>query len=78
MGYPLGAKYDKNAPYNSEKKTVSICVSVTFHKDIDVEIEGDYDIVALYHAAEDKLDKDLGPLYKNDWIEDEFEIIKNE
>jgi hypothetical protein len=24
MGYPLGAKYDKNAPYNEKTKTIEL------------------------------------------------------
>ena len=36
--YPLGAKYDKKAPYNEKPKKVSVCVSVTYHKDIELEI----------------------------------------
>ena len=36
--YPLGAQYDPRAPYNEKTKTVSVCVSVTYHKDIEVEV----------------------------------------
>ena len=32
--YPLGAEYDTNAPFNEKTKKVSVCVSVTYHKDI--------------------------------------------
>ena len=37
--YPLGAKYDSNAPYNETTKKVQVCVSITYHKTIEVEVE---------------------------------------
>lgn len=78
MGYPLDAKYDSRAPYNEKTKKVKVCVSVTFHKDIEVEVEGDYDNVTLFQLAEYDLENDLNPLYQNGWIEDEFEVIEDE
>lgn len=76
MGYPLGAKYDKNAPYNEEKKKVSVCVSVTYHKDIEIEVEGGYDEVTLNYLAREKVYNMHKFMDDNDWYEDEFEVIE--
>ena len=76
MGYPLGAKYDKNAPYNEKTKKVSLCVSVTYHKDIEVEVEGGYDEVTLNYLAREKVYSMYKFMDDNEWTEDEFEVIE--
>ena len=75
--YPLGAKYDKNAPYNEVRKKISVCVSVTYHKEIEVEVvEGGYDEVTLNYLAREE----VYPMHKfmddDGWTEDEFEAIE--
>lgn len=76
MGYPLGAKYDKNAPFNEKTKKVSLCVSVTYHKDIEVEVEGNYDDVTLNYLAREKVYSMHKFMDDNEWTEDEFEVIE--
>lgn len=49
-GYPLGAQYDRNAPYNEKENPeveVTVCVSVTYHKTMKVKVK-DYEIVDEY------------------------------
>lgn len=78
MGYPLGAKYDKNAPYNEKPKKVSVCVSVTYHKDIEVEVvEGGYDEVTLNYLAREKVYSMHKFMDDDGWTEDEFEAIED-
>ena len=74
--YPLGAKYDPRAPYNEKTKKVSICVSVTYHKDIEVEIEGAYDESTLNYLARDEVYNMHKFMDDNGWTEDEFEAIE--
>lgn len=76
MGYPLGAKYDKNAPFNEKTKKVSLCVSVTYHKDIEVEVGGNYDEVTLNYLAREKVYSMHKFMDDNEWTEDEFEVIE--
>ena len=55
-GYPLGAKDDPRAPYNQkdpEKVKVKVTVSVTYHKDFEVEVEKGYTNVDLRDAIEE-------------------------
>lgn len=79
-GYPLGAEYDKNAPYNQPEPKdveVEVCVSLCIHKTIKVKVPEDYDDSVLRDAAENKIAGILEYLYDdNDWHEDEFEVIK--
>lgn len=75
--YPAGAKYDSRAPYNEVKKKVSVCVSVTYHKEIEVEVVGgDCDEVTLNYLAREA----VYPMHKfmddDGWTEDEFEAIE--
>ena len=75
--YPLGAEYDTNAPFNEKTKKVSVCISVTYHKDIEVEVvEGGYDEVILNYLAREA----VYPMHKfmddDGWTEDEFEAIE--
>jgi hypothetical protein len=77
MGYPLGAKYDKNAPYNEKTKTVSVCVSVTYHKDIEVEVEGAYDESTLNYLAREEVYNMHKFMDDDGWTEDEFEAIED-
>lgn len=74
--YPLGAKYDSNAPYNETTKKVQVCVSITYHKTIEVEVEGSYDKTTLYNLVEDIIYPDTYALDSNGWFEDEFEITE--
>lgn len=76
MGYSLGAKYDENAPHNEKPKKVQVCVSITYHKTIEVEVNGTYDKVALCNLVEDIIYPDTYALDSNGWFEDEFEIIE--
>lgn len=75
--YPPGAKYDPRAPYNEKTKTVSVCVSVTYHKEIEVEVEGAYDDSTLNYLAREA----VYPMHKfmdeDGWTEDEFEAIED-
>jgi hypothetical protein len=53
-GYPLGAQYDSNAPYNETENPeieVTVCVSVTYHKSFQIKVK-DYEIIDEY-ADED-------------------------
>ena len=76
--YPLGAKYDKRAPYNKEIETkkVSVCVSVTYHTDIEVEVECPYDEVDLNYAVIEATYDMHSHMDKLGWHEDEFEVIE--
>lgn len=74
--YPLGAKYDRNAPYNETTKKVQVCVSITYHKTIEVEVEGSYDKTTLYNLVEDIIYPDTYTLETNGWFEDEFELVE--
>lgn len=74
--YPLGAKYDRNAPYNKKSKKISVCISVTYHKDIEVEVEGDYDDVTLNYLAREAVYDMHKFMDDNGWTEDEFETIE--
>ena len=74
--YPLGAKYDKNAPWNKERKKVSLCVSVTYHTEIEVEVEGDYDEVTLNYLARNTVYNMHKFMDDDCWTEDEFEVIE--
>lgn len=76
MDYPLGAKNDPRAPYNEVCHTVSVCVSVTYHKTIDVEVYGAYDIDALTEVAKYEVENDVLPLEQNGWIQDEIEVVE--
>lgn len=76
MGYPLGAKYHPDAPYNEKTKKISVCVSVTYHKDIELEVEGNYDDVTLNHLARETVYNTHKHMDDNGWVEDEFEVIE--
>lgn len=55
-GYPLGAADDPRAPYNQkdpEKVKVKVTVSVTYHKDFEVEVEEGYSDADLRDAIEE-------------------------
>ena len=78
MNYPPGAKYDPRAPYNELNKYVPVCVSVTYHKTIEVEVLGPYDEQTLYELASYELENELIPLENNGWIQDEMEVIEDE
>lgn len=74
--YPPGAEYDSNAPFNEVRKKVQVCVSITYHKTIEVEVEGGYDKTTLYNLVEDIIYPDTYALDSNGWFEDEFEITE--
>ena len=74
--YPLGAQYDPRAPYNEKTKTVSVCVSVTYHKDIEVEVEGAYDESTLNYLAREEVYNMHKFMDDDGWTEDEFEAIE--
>ena len=55
-GYPLGADQDPRAPWNQkdpEKIKVKVTVSVTYHKDFEVEVEEGYTDADLREAIEE-------------------------
>lgn len=77
--YPLGAKYDKNAPYNQEppkEKEVEVCISVTMHKTVKLTVPEDYDNIVLRVAAVENTWKELSDMHSIGWNEDEFEVIE--
>lgn len=77
--YPLGAKYDKNAPYNQEppkEKEVEVCVSVTYHKSMKIICPEHYGEEEIKMAAEVAAYKDCAHMEECGWTEDEFEVIK--
>lgn len=77
--YPLGAKYDRRAPYNQplpREEEVEVCVSVTYHKTLKVTVKEDYDSVDLNNAAQEKVWNDLKRMADNGWYEDEFEVVE--
>ena len=57
------------------KKKLNLCVSVTYHKNVDVEVEGDYDYVTLNRSARNKVYKMHKFMDDDEWTEDEFEAI---
>lgn len=72
-GYPLGAANDSRAPYNQkdpEKIKVKVTVSVTYHKDFEVEVEKDYTDKDLREAIEE-----MGVL-PNDIIKEEHTRLR--
>lgn len=55
-GYPLGADQDQRAPWKQkdpEKIKVKVTVSVTYHKDFEVEVEEGYTDADLREAIEE-------------------------
>lgn len=81
-GYPTGVEYNDKAPWKQEPyspKLIKVCVSVTHHKTFTVEIDhDDYTIDEIYNIIDEDVYKDLSHLEDNDWLEDEFEIIKED
>lgn len=78
-GYPLGAQYDPEAPYNQKEPElieVEVCVSCTVHKNVKVKVPQNYDEVVLRLAADEATWRDRVALLKNGWAEDEFETIE--
>lgn len=79
-GYPMGAQYDPKAPWNQEppkKVSIPICISVTYHKDIEVEVTGDYDEVVLNQLARKAIYNTHKHMDDNNWVEDEFVVIED-
>lgn len=78
-GYPAGAANDPRAPYNQkeEKMKVSVCVSFTCYKHIDVEVDCPYDNDMLQQVADEETYKERKTLWDKGWEEDEFTVIKN-
>lgn len=77
--YPLGAKYDRRAPYNQplpREEEVEVCVSVTYHKTVRVRLNEHYDTPDLYDAAQNEVWNDLKRMTDNGWYEDEFEVVE--
>ena len=75
--YPPGAKYDTRAPYNEMSKTVSVCVSITYHKDIEIEVEGAYDDSTLKYLTKEAISDITKYMESDGWVEDEFEAIED-
>lgn len=48
---------------------------MTYHKNVDVEVEGDYDYVTLNRLARNKVYKMHKFMDNDEWTEDEFEAI---
>lgn len=57
------------------KKKLNLCISVTYHKNVDVEVEGDYDYVTLNRLARKQVYKMHKFMDNDGWTEDEFEAI---
>lgn len=79
-GYPMGAQYDPKAPWNKEPEVtkVSICISATYHKYVELEIKGDYDEVTLNYLARQAVYDTHKHMDDNNWTEDEFEVIEED
>ena len=76
-GYPLGAEYDRNAPWKEkepEKVSKDVCVSMCVHKIVTVEVPENYDNTDLYDAVQEAIWKDISYLRDEGYIEDEFEV----
>lgn len=68
-----------NAPYNQpipEKIKVSVCISNTLHKTVEVEVEEGYDDYMLKQAVYEQIFTPFELLEDKGWIEDELEIIE--
>lgn len=88
--YPPGAQYDPAAPWNDvETVTRRVTISVTYSKEVEVELPKDYneqnleehvrDQVTLPREAMLTLSTVLQGRYKRDcegWIEDDFAIVE--
>lgn len=76
--YPLGAKYDKRAPWNEDTTEIPIevTISMTWSKTLTVKVPKSYDRPDLYNAAQDKVWDDIKKLQEDGWIEDEFEVVE--
>lgn len=73
----MGAENDPRAPYNQKSKTVSVLVSFTCYKTIDVEVDGPYDEFTLKELADEATYEERRRLWAEDWEEDEFTVIEN-
>ena len=88
--YPIGAKDDPNAPYNSnvDKIRVQCTISVTYSKDVTVLVPKDYDANMLKEAVENneylplELAKHLANTYDHgymshcaNWVIDDYEVV---
>lgn len=85
--YPLGAKNDKDAPYNqleNETKKIKVLVSVTLSKTVEIEVkdyikaestdeDNDYSDCDLKSAVEQQIY--LPQDSYEDWNVDDFEVI---
>lgn len=85
--YPLGAKNDKNAPYNQvENRTekIKVLISVTLSKTVEIEVKdyikaessyevNDYSNCDLKAAVEQQIN--LPQDSYEDWYIDDFEVI---
>nr|DAY45758.1 MAG TPA: hypothetical protein [Crassvirales sp.] len=80
--YPLGAEYDKDAPWNEKEDltTIEVCVSLCVSKSLSIpissrDLEGDPEYVDnyLYDAVEQKIKEEIKD---KQWIIDNLEIIK--
>lgn len=61
---------------NTENISIEVTISMTWSKTITVKVPRSYDRVDLYEAAQDKVFDDIQKLQNNEWIENEFEVIK--
>lgn len=73
----MGAKDDPRAPYNEKTTTVSVCISFTCYKYIDLEVTGSYDEYTLKQLADEKTYEERQVLWEKGWEEDEFTTIEN-
>lgn len=75
-GYPLGADYDRNAPWKEKDAYVDATVSITYHKTVRVKLNEHYDTPDLNDAVQNEVWDDLKRLSDNGWYEDEFEVVE--
>ncbi len=87
-GYPLGAQYDKRAPYNQpepKKVKVNVCISVTYSKSVDVIVDENYTNEDLRDAVEDMgilpnyilqecQNELIADLEENNWLTKQYDL----
>ena len=77
-GYSAGAEYSPECPWNQPNGTeiIDVCVSITFHKNIKIEIPRDRDKADINETAYDAIEKEINFLDRCGWFEDDFEAIE--
>lgn len=82
--YPIGARYDMNAPYNEAlDHEVEVCISVTLNRTVPIQIsdrdieDEDYNI-PTHILKEAVVNNGLLPkeVYTGEWEIDDLEVIQ--